>query len=141
MTANAAEKQQVTRGADFNMICLGRRRRRPGSVDSCAGGVRFGAFIVDVEEDFVYVGQRNNGTTWDVIIAVSGTCDLSSKRGSVAFANLRPETAIEIQKLLRYVIDGRITKATYEKELLEWAAVEELWQAAHRNTSVDNSAD
>jgi hypothetical protein len=111
------------------MTCLGRRRRC--SRDSCASGLRFGSFLVYVEEDFVYVGLRNNGTSWDVLIAVSDTCDLSPKKSLVAFTDLRGETAVEIHKLLRYVIDGRITKATYEKELMEWIAVEELWRAAH----------
>ena len=116
--------------------CLGRRKPKTGADESCKDGVSFGDTVIDVDALFVYCGlilKAKRGTTvfYDVWVGTLPTFDFTIVGQQRAFTKLRATTAIEIEKLLRYVIDGRIDRETYDRELREWLSVEEIWNVAN----------
>ena len=92
--------------------------------DPFANGVMFGAVRVFASNKYVTLKfEAQKDDKYDLFVcqsAIYGGSVWDSKER--AYANVPAETAIAIQKLLRYVIETRIDCETYERELSELAA-------------------
>jgi len=105
---------------------LGKRFRVPPGDQSCKFGVVFGAVVAEIEQYFISVCYIDRPSD-DVLVArcdiyiihhsAIGNADPTKKE--IAYWNIDKRTANDLEKLLRYVIDGRIDHATFEKEKAE----------------------
>ena len=108
------------------ILDLCKRVRVPPGDQSCKFGVVFGAAVAEIEQHFISVCYIDRPSD-DVLVVL---CDMyiihhsaignaDSTKKEIAYRNIDKRTANDLEKLLRYVIDGRIDHATFEQEKAE----------------------
>jgi hypothetical protein len=86
-----------------------------------AGPVKFGAATVNPRR-FVFAGQGTiEGANTTLVMVAEGDdyAGADVDGATIAMVASDAETANEMVKLLRYVLEGRIDRETYERELAE----------------------
>lgn len=105
---------------------LGKRFKVPPGDKSCTFGVVFGSAVAEIEQKFISVCYIDRPTE-DVLVVMcdmfiihhNAYGDYDREKKEIAYRNIDKRTANDLEKLLRYVIDGRIDYATYQKEKTE----------------------